>query len=759
MLITADHLAALATTPVEGDSPAGHRVAGFGKLDDLVFAKLFNTLQPDPESVNWTEVLEEGTRLLERSRDLRFARWVAHALLETRGLEGLELGIQVLGNLAATFGEKLLPLDNEKRIREISGFDEFGATTLERLEPRNGDPGRTIAALESFEGNFACFPGDASPRLKRIGDWLSKTFPEAKSDGESTSTQGGKESGEIPAGTEAAAEETTGVGKPTPDAGPEQADASPESSPPKSPARFQDIGSSPVSGTDPAGPRLTDWGRLATEYFQKLSSPTAAGEIDWRNVRGAALELLEHSKDIRAALVASSGLMRTEGLVGLADGLELLALLGDSFGDGLHPRDPGDRLKKIVAFDLEASTWFAEKKGGIRSEALEMLDRVVQKTQQARGALGAICGDNMIFVRLGKAAGDHQRLLQAEIDEKKAAAAAPPPPTTSTSGSERTTPHRSASAGASAASLASSIETPDQAKRALADAQKLIQTAARFYRDKKSGGTSIHRLERVGMWMRVTDTPKDGVITGPSPETAERLIQESGTGQASLDELEKIARERIFWLTAQRLICVELVRQKRQEEADSIRTETAAFVASLPGIAAIKFKEGVPLIDEETLDWLGSSAEAGGAGVSEVVRLDSEEDQESRRALREEAKELASEGKLPEAIALYQAAWQQSRSARQSFLWKLELARFCASRNASIATSILNDLVSETVAKDIATWEPDLAITVYTELLKLTPERDSIRRAELFGKLVLVDPQRAATLQFTSSEKKSASAI
>lgn len=745
MPLSADQLAALGTTPIEGDLPAGHRIAGFGRLDELVFAKIFNTVSPDPASVDWPEVLEEGTRLLERSRDLRFARWVAHALLETRGLEGLELGIRLLADLATTFGADLHPLDGEKRIREMSGFDEFAAATLERLDPRNGDPGRTLTALATLERSFLAFPGGGLPAMRRIGEWIDRTYPEASPEGEITPTEASDSPPEGPTGTEAAPPREA---PPTPDPVPAGG------APAEKPARFERLASAPISDSDPAGPRLTDWGRLATEYFQKLSSPTASGEIDWPNVRDAALELLDTSKDIRAALVAVSGLMHIEGLIGLADGLELLALLGDSFGDALHPRDPGDRLKKIADFDVKASAWFGEEKDGIKEDARELLGRVERMTQQAKSALGPVCGDDMIFVRIGRAVSDHLKELEARIEGRKAAAAEPAPAPAAEEGGRQAPVTRSAPPPP-AVKVPAAVETPDQVKRALADAQRLILLAVGYYREKRPGEAFVRRLERVGLWLRVTDTPKDGVITGPSPETAARLTQGTGGSPASLEELEKITTERFLWLTAQRLLHGELLRQGREAEAESIRAETAAFASSLPGITEVRFKEGVPLIDEATSEWLGSASLAGEPSLPLTTIPGAEGEQEERQALREQAKELASEGKLPEAIALYQSAWQQSRSARQSFLWKLDLARFCTSHNPSIATSILSELEREVSSKGIATWEPELAIVVFTELLKLTPEKNSARREELFGKLVLVDPQRAARIQFAPPEKRS----
>lgn len=120
----------------------------------------------------------------------------------------------------------------------------------------------------------------------------------------------------------------------------------------------------PVSAENPCGENLEyDPEYVAMELaavgkpeqqFGKTVIP--AEEPDWREVRGKALELLARSKDLRIAVYLTRSVTRTEGLSGLADGLELLAGFVDKFWDGVHPpldaddnNDPALRINSLAS--------------------------------------------------------------------------------------------------------------------------------------------------------------------------------------------------------------------------------------------------------------------------------------------------------------------------------------------------------------------------------------------------------------------------
>src|SRR5687768_3882081 len=104
----------------------------------------------------------------------------------------------------------------------------------------------------------------------------------------------------------------------------------------------------PIPGESPGGVDLRflpEWKKLqefrrADDAFNKGDWETKEQKVaEWDAVRDFAAELLQkRSKDLRVAVVYVEAKLRTEGLAGLADGLQLVRELSVKFWDsGLLP--------------------------------------------------------------------------------------------------------------------------------------------------------------------------------------------------------------------------------------------------------------------------------------------------------------------------------------------------------------------------------------------------------------------------------------
>lgn len=81
-------------------------------------------------------------------------------------------------------------------------------------------------------------------------------------------------------------------------------------------------------------------GKAEQEYGDTL---VEAEEPDWTEVEDKALAVLQQSKDLRAAMHLTRSLLKTEGLVGLSQGLELFRGYVEQYWDSVHPQlDPDD---------------------------------------------------------------------------------------------------------------------------------------------------------------------------------------------------------------------------------------------------------------------------------------------------------------------------------------------------------------------------------------------------------------------------------
>ena len=67
-----------------------------------------------------------------------------------------------------------------------------------------------------------------------------------------------------------------------------------------------------------------------------------AEEPSWDDVKQQAIELFSKTKDLRVAAALTQSLVRTDGLLGLSDGLEVVSQLLESHWGGVHPQPESD---------------------------------------------------------------------------------------------------------------------------------------------------------------------------------------------------------------------------------------------------------------------------------------------------------------------------------------------------------------------------------------------------------------------------------
>jgi type VI secretion system protein ImpA len=116
----------------------------------------------------------------------------------------------------------------------------------------------------------------------------------------------------------------------------------------------------PVSGEAPAGANLEYSPEFAELELTAAGKPerqigasvVAAEEPEWAALVAQATDLLRATKDLRVANHMVRGLLRIDGFVGLADGLQLLRGLVDRYWPTLHPQmdeDDHDATSRINA--------------------------------------------------------------------------------------------------------------------------------------------------------------------------------------------------------------------------------------------------------------------------------------------------------------------------------------------------------------------------------------------------------------------------
>lgn len=217
-------------------------------------------------------------------------------------------------------------------------------------------------------------------------------------------------------------------------------------------------------------------------------------------------------------------------------------------------------------------------------------------------------------------------------------------------------------------------------------------------------------LRRRALWAGIHGTPpmKDGgrtemmsVPADISIEYQEGLAGEGGS-PALLMRIERSVASCPFWLRGSFIAASLAQRLEMPMVAVAIRSAVARFVQRLPMLRELRFSDGSPFIDEETLNWMSGEDEAvdgiGGGRVAALTRL------------RSELMDQQKEGQSVEAILL----GLQSRQAGQQSLRERTYASAAAADllHARGLTWLAQDLYSgiehAMASHGASEWEPDL---------------------------------------------------
>lgn len=113
-----------------------------------------------------------------------------------------------------------------------------------------------------------------------------------------------------------------------------------------------DLGSllEPTENAPPTGVDLDAAGDILNlDMLAKWSAPEE--EPDWNELQSACLDALEKSRDLRPAVYLTAALLHTQGVTGLAEGVQLLRGLLESQWDNVFPQldEDGDAMERSSA--------------------------------------------------------------------------------------------------------------------------------------------------------------------------------------------------------------------------------------------------------------------------------------------------------------------------------------------------------------------------------------------------------------------------
>ena len=498
----------------------------------------------------------------------------------------------------------------------------------------------------------------------------------------------------------------------------------------------------PIPGESPVGIDVR-----YEDTFQELkgevdAAQSASGDADFdRVVELATTILTEQSKDLTAACFLGLGLLRTEGLGGLEEGLDTVRLLAETFWDDLYPpigRMAGRRNAIQLLVD-HAHEWLDT----YRPKAAD-----VEHLAQLR--VGAEEFKDFVGERMGAEAPIFSRLLQ--VLEARLAAA------------ERSRDKKSGSDAAEG-----DDDEPDGSAvlHSPAAAAASVMAAAAFLREQDRTSATPYRLARAVRWgdLRALPPNQDGKTQLP-PYIEQRKtylvgLLEKAEFDTLVNEAEVSFSEAPFWLDLQRYLHVsmEALGEPFAAAGEAVLAETALFVHRFPELPALTFLSGASLADADTQLWLDARALpvlGHGTSNADVSATDGEGDAlEARYA---EARKLLVGGDLEEALAHMAEGKASSEAGRDHFRRQLFVAALCRQGGRlAVARAVLEGLDDEIERAGVNAWEPALALRAWKALhacytaLRHNSSKDeqiSLRQdaERLVEKVARLAPRQALTL-------------
>ncbi len=467
----------------------------------------------------------------------------------------------------------------------------------------------------------------------------------------------------------------------------------------------------PIAGGAGEDPRYSDrFGAIKTE-IDKLSG------ADFKVVIDSSRELLqEEGKDLRVAGYLLMGTLFTEGLKGMANALESYNCIMENFWDNCFPTRESGRMQSYNWLNNDRMSSYI---GQINTDALDLeeleilnisLERLHKLASQKLGA----------EANKWKSLGDW---TAKALTQKKAAQAKLA---------------KDQQAQEERLSQAASIDG------AITDgkAGELISKLAGHFRDQGELSRAIGVL-RVYRWGNLKTPPNENGVTRIPPlrPTALTELQLLQTNSAAPAEIFNQCEASIMepggqWnMDLQFIACHALQAMKANDAAQMLENEVFGLVKRCPELQDLCYDGGISFAGADAKEWLdeiGSSREGGGSPEAGAVHTD-----EIKSIIKASHKE-AKGGSLLEGINILKQL--PDDSGRERFVKRLEEARLCAkAKQPEMAMTILEDIDKNIENRELAQWEPALAIDTWrllsTAIKQLLPKADVSQKPQLEKKL------------------------
>lgn len=495
---------------------------------------------------------------------------------------------------------------------------------------------------------------------------------------------------------------------------------------------ISELGRRPIAAGRPAGSDVRyapNFDELQAE-LDKLSSPAAAGSLDWEKVVRLGAEILErHSKDLLVASYLAVALIHTRKQEGFALGLAVYLELVEGFWEELYPQ------KSRMRGRLRAVEWWIEKTEAALEQVRELswlpadLVPLMENLDRLEGFLARNLQDSPSLTPIRECLDMHLASAPEPGKAEVPAELVREPGTEAACG----VPGAAEEAGGGAPEEAEipapqklapqkSAAPPDQAGAFDEALLSLGEASSSLWR-RDPASPHPYRIRRQVSWHAVDELPQssEGRTRIPPPSSQEMNLllglAQGSDPEALLTAAEPRQTQFIFWIDLSRMVAnaLDLLGNRYRKAHDAVCQETAFLLHRLPGLEELSFSDGTPFATRETRNWLKRIAlrparpslpdphhalSAPEPGAEVVIE----------KKIRE-LEELVRMGQLVEAMEVVQQKLRTSSSRRENLLWRLSLSQMLVDLGQSrLALPHLEQVLEDIEGHGLKQYDPSLAM-------------------------------------------------
>ena len=488
------------------------------------------------------------------------------------------------------------------------------------------------------------------------------------------------------------------------------------------PAR--DLGSSPISGPNPAGgsPRDNETYVALQLQIDRLTDIHTEDAIDWATVVSLSAKILkEEGKDLSAAAWLAVALLHQRGPEGLATGIHILSELVLTFWDTMSP--PPARLRgrrNQMQWLLDQLTAYLQEENespslpaDTHTELLADWDALYEAWQLHDTDAPAFYAlrRQLAALPVADAAPNNSDTDNADLGQPTAEPPGVIPPRGMTAPGQ----HSSTNTPSSPISAAPLKLPTDNLPAACSDPESAIDAAFAQMQALVDWCLSdsptlplLFRLNRICAWAALSVAPPCSgattLVRSPPDPLVDglTLVQQGTEALAIVQFVEARLISHRYWLDLNRISHAALSRIGAADAAAVVAFETNQLMARLPELRTQTFSDGRPFADAQTLAWLD--------GLNTAQPPQSASGSDAVEAAIANAVAQAASGQLDAAMRALQHIVFKADSVRESFQLRLAqcdlLHRF--DTGADIG-SLVAPLIEELDVYQLSRWEPGLA--------------------------------------------------